>query len=163
MKRYAAPWSSSLIFTTWGMSFFCLCVSVLLMWQVPGLPVWISPLPLGVVVLSALFSIRHYALDSEGLHVRRPLWTTRLPLTGLKSARVEPEAMTRSLRLFGNGGLFSFTGYFRNKALGTYRAFVTDPKRSVVLRFQDRTIIVSPDAPEDFVSDLEARGAIQIF
>ena len=34
------------------------------------------------------------------------------------SAQVDPEAMRRSNRTFGNGGLFSFNGCFRNAALG---------------------------------------------
>jgi hypothetical protein len=52
----------------------------------------------------------------------------------------------------GNGGFFAFTGYFRNKELGAYRAFMTDRRLAVVLRFPDRVIVVSPDRPEDFVS-----------
>ncbi len=57
------------------------------------------------------------------------------------------------------GGLFSFTGSFRNKALGAYRAFVTDPHRTVVLRFPKRTVIVSPDSPEAFLHEIGAPAA----
>ncbi len=46
--------------------------------------------------------------------------------------------MRGSLRLFGNGGMFSITGLYRNRALGNYRAFVTDLKKTVVLRFMKR-------------------------
>ena len=62
--------------------------------------------------------------------------------------------MRWSTRTFGNGGLFSFTGFFRNKALGAYRAFVTDPHQTVVLHFPTRTVVVSPSAPEQFVHDI---------
>ena len=62
----------------------------------------------------------------------------------------------RSIRTFGNGGLYSFTGWFRNTALGAYRAFVTDPHRTVVLHFPTRTVVVSPSAPEDFVHVIRA-------
>jgi PH (Pleckstrin Homology) domain-containing protein len=72
----------------------------------------------------------------------------------LRSAQFEPDAMRQSIRTFGSGGLFSFTGCYRNKALGAYRAFVTDPHRTVVLHFPTRTVVVSPSAPEEFVHDI---------
>jgi hypothetical protein len=61
--------------------------------------------------------------------------------------------------LFGNGGLFSFTGLFRNRSLGTYRAFLTDLHRTVVLHFSKRTVVLSPSAPDDFVHDVAASRA----
>ena len=72
-------------------------------------------------------------------------------MSGLKSAEVDTEAMSKSIRTFGNGGLFCFAGIFNNNRLGSYRAFATDPKRAVVLRFSDRTVVVTPDQPDDFV------------
>jgi hypothetical protein len=33
--------------------------------------------------------------------------------------------MNKSLRACGNGGGFSFTGWYWSKSLGSYRAFVT--------------------------------------
>jgi hypothetical protein len=72
-------------------------------------------------------------------------------LSGLKSAEVDTEAMSKSIRTCGNGGLFCFAGAFNNNRLGSYRAFATDPKRAVVLRFSDRTVVVTPDQPDDFV------------
>ena len=83
--------------------------------------------------------------------MHRLLWSTVLPRIGLESAQVEPDAMRGSLRTFGNGGAFSFTGFYYNKRLGSYRAYVTDPRRAVVLRYANRRVVLSPDAPEDFV------------
>jgi hypothetical protein len=87
-------------------------------------------------------------------------WATPLSLAGLQSASYEPRAMRWSLRTFGNGGFFSFSGFYRNRRLGAYRAFVTDLKRTVVLRFLTRTIVVSPAAPEQFVLDVVAALAV---
>jgi hypothetical protein len=50
--------------------------------------------------------------------------------------------------------MFSITGLFRNRALGNYRAFVTDLTQTVVLRFPKRTVVVSPQNPERFVADI---------
>jgi Bacterial PH domain len=78
-----------------------------------------------------------------------------LPRSGLESARIEPNAMRSSIRTFGNGGFFSFSGFYWNKALGVYRAFVTDPRRAVVLRYSSkRTVVLSPVSPQDFIDHL---------
>jgi Bacterial PH domain len=125
-------------------------------WSSHGLLPWLALLPLAIVCGGALFTIRGYAVTADALLVRRLWWATRLPLAGLCSAAFEPDAMRRSLRLCGNGGLFSFSGLFRNKTLGNYRAFVTDPRRVVVLRFATRTVVVSPSEPEEFVRCIAA-------
>ena len=98
--------------------------------------------------------VRGYTITRDELLIRRLFWTTRLPLAGLKSAEIVPQAMSRSLRTCGNGGGFSFTGWYWSKTLGSYRAFVTDLNRTVVLRFEKRTVVVSPAEPEDFVRQL---------
>jgi hypothetical protein len=153
MKKYTAPWSTSLIIISSFATVICIGIAISV--ALTGRP-WIALLPLAVVCGGILFMIRGYTITSDSLFVHRLFWTTRLPLSGLHSAQVEPDAMRRSIRTFGNGGLFSFTGWFRNTALGSYRAFVTDPHHAVVLHFPTRTVVVSPSAPEDFVSAIRA-------
>jgi hypothetical protein len=125
--------------------------------QSDGVPGWMTwmlwGLPLGVLGGTALFCVRGYALSPGELRVKRLFWDTRISLHGLREAVFDPEATRRSIRLMGNGGLFAFTGWFRNTRLGRYRAFLTDPKRTVVLRFPGRTIVVSPHDPEGFIRD----------
>ena len=64
--------------------------------------------------------------------------------------------MTRSLRTCGNGGFCSYTGWYWSQSLGTHRAFVTDPARTVVLRYARRTVVVSPGDPEAFTHALQS-------
>lgn len=121
---------------------------------------WVTqrlPFVLPFVVLGgpALFTVRGFTLERDALLVHRLLWSTRVSLAGLARAWHDPRAMARSLRLWGNGGLFAVTGYFRNKALGVYRAFVTDPARAVVLVLPRRTVVVSPDDPAVFLQYLQ--------
>lgn len=110
---------------------------------------------MAIFVGSAVFAIRGYTVTVDAILVHRLFWTTRLPLAGLASAKVEPDAMRGSIRTFGNGGVFSFTGFYYRRALGNYRAFVTDPHRTVVLRFPKRTVVLSPVAPEEFVHEID--------
>jgi hypothetical protein len=160
-ERFAAPWSARLSVAT------PIGIVVLL-----GLPVAIALVPadgaaptllvatiavidLAVIATAALFLIRGYRLDSDGLHVERLLWADRIPLAALRRAWPDPKATSRSLRLFGNSGFFCIAGLFSNRTLGRYRAFATDPGRAVVLQIGARTVVVTPDEPLRFLSVLQ--------
>lgn len=154
-RQFAAPWSTSLKVISIVTSIFTVALAVVgfVLAQRPGPPVWLFlwvPLLLGIVC--ALFTVRGYEVRGRELFVTRLWWSTRVDLAGLREVRAEPDAMRRSLRLCGNGGWFSFTGWFRNRPLGVYRAFVTDLKRTVVLLLPKRALVVSPDDPERFVA-----------
>jgi len=115
-------------------------------------------LPLAVVLGCLPFMVRGYVVTERELVIQRLGWTNRWPLAGLTAAEVDPDALKKSMRLWGNGGLFSFCGWFRNKKLGLYRLFATDPKRCVVLKFGPRTVVVTPDKPEEFVNEIRRRA-----
>lgn len=160
-ERFGAPWSGRLATAT------PIGIVVLL-----GLPVAIAFVPanggaptllvamiavvdLAVIATAALFLIRGYRLDGDGLHVERLLWADRIPLTALRRAWPDPKATSRSLRLFGNSGFFCIAGLFSNRTLGRYRAFATDPRRAVVLQIGERTVVVTPDEPLRFLAAVE--------
>ncbi|MFD2754127.1 PH domain-containing protein [Comamonas terrae] len=156
-KEHRAPWGRSLILISVLSSLLCLGISTgFALSRHSGLR-WPLLLPLVVLAVCALFTVRGYVVTADALLVRRLLWTTRLPWAGaaaLQSVHAEPDAMRGSMRLWGNGGLYAFTGLFRSKKLGRYRAFVMDRHRTVVLRLAGRTIVVSPASPQDFVRDV---------
>ncbi len=119
---------------------------------------WVVILPLLILFGAALCTIRGYTITSDAILVHRLLHDTSLPRAGLESASADPEAMRGSLRTCGNGGAFSFSGFYYNKRLGSYRAFVTDPRRAVVLRYANRRVVLSPSSPEDFARELSVPG-----
>ncbi|MBN1290430.1 MAG: hypothetical protein JXB48_01200 [Candidatus Latescibacteria bacterium] len=112
-------------------------------------------MPLAMLIVAIFFIIRGYVITGDTLVVLRPGWSSKVDLNGLESVEADPRAMANSIRTFGNGGLFCYAGSFRNKKLGPYRAFATDQKRSVILRFSGHTVVVTPEKPEDFVSKLK--------
>ncbi|MFA5293687.1 MAG: PH domain-containing protein [Phycisphaerae bacterium] len=111
--------------------------------------------PLAILIISSFFIIRGYILTDNTLLIQRLGWNTKINLSELKSAEIDPTAMAKSLRTFGNGGMFCFAGLFYNKKLGSYRAFATDFKKAVILRFPNRTIVVTPNEPEKFVMKIK--------
>ncbi|MDE2727866.1 MAG: PH domain-containing protein [Gemmatimonadota bacterium] len=166
--RFGAPWSTSvktitiLVIVTLG---FVVIVGISLLEDAgsgSSILIVLSTIVMPVLTLiaSAIWMIRGYVIVGETLQVQRLGWQSRLDLKELESAEVDPEAMDKSLRTFGVGGLFCFCGRFRNTKLGAYRAYATDPKRSVVLKFQRQTVVVSPDRPDDFVASVKERTGL---
>jgi len=154
MKSFRAPWGTPLRLISWGTTVCCVVIGLIMAWNMPGAMRWLALAPLAMVLGGALFTIRGYSIQGDVILVHRLFWDTPLPVAGLLSAQADPAAMRGSIRLCGNGGMFSFTGLFRNKTLGNYRAFVTDSRRAVVLRYPRRTVVLSPAEPEEFVREL---------
>jgi Bacterial PH domain len=115
----------------------------------------VASVPLVVLVASVFFVVRGYTVDRELLSVKRLVTSTRVPLLGLTKVWADPSVCRGSLRVFGNGGLFSFSGWFYNKRLGRYRLFATDLRSGVVLQYPDKVVVVSPATPQAFVQHLQ--------
>lgn len=153
--EFRAPWSRSLKTAS--------TVSIVLLALIAvagtfGLPPRLWParvlmIALPVIVLAIAYPsiVSGYALSTSALEVRRPFWSNTFALAELAAVAGDPEAFRGALRLFGNGGLFSFTGLFWTRKLGLFRAFATDPARAVVLKFAKRTIVITPDDPLRFI------------
>jgi hypothetical protein len=161
----AAPWPTSLKATSVAATVLLAGTSLLLIRAIPRgtrvpfaeafgrLMVFVPPL---IALIALLYVVSGYEVGPKELRVRRLLWRTRVPLDRISRAWHDPDAMKRSLRVFGNGGLYSVTGVYQNRLLGRYRAFVTDPRRSVVLGLPDRIVVVSPADPGAFLEQLAA-------
>ena len=152
--HFRAPWSPRLrAFTAAFLAIIAVVAAI-----TPPLP---RLLVVGVAALTAAFSVRGYTVRDRMLLVHRLGWATKIPLTGLRSAVPEPNATEGSIRLLGVGGAFAFAGRFRNEILGTYRAYVTDESRTVVLAFDDERVVVTPDAPARFAEVIRQRAGIE--
>ncbi|HEY6929008.1 MAG TPA: PH domain-containing protein [Thermoanaerobaculia bacterium] len=164
MNRFeAAPWPTGLKIISALSTLILLGVSYFLARAVPrGTRVpfaetfgtGITVLPLAIALISLLFIVSGYEIEPEDLLVRRLFWSTRISLDGISRAVHDPLAMKRSLRLFGNGGLFAITGIYQNRTLGRYRAFATDPRKAVVLFLARRIVVVTPADPAAFLEAL---------
>jgi len=144
--RFAAPWSLSL----WVVTLLCTLVCLVGALHTSA---WLLLVP----AVTIPFAVRGYVVRGRMLIIQRPFWSTRIALGGLRSAHHDPHAMDGGIRTFGIGGLFSFTGYYWNRTLGAYQAFVNDPRLAVVLVFADRRVLVSPDRPRAFARWLHRR------
>ena len=171
---FSAPWGRSLLISTsvQVLVLLAVCAAILLAafpdaelqsWQRLLALLLVVGLPLTVLGAAARFAVRGYTVRDDSILIQRVGWSSTVDVRGLESATIAPHVMRRSIRELGNGGLFSYTGRFRNARLGSYRAYVTDHARTVVLRFPGRAdgevLVVSPDDPQAFVTLLaDGRG-----
>jgi hypothetical protein len=161
----AAPWPGTLKATSWIATAVLGAASYALVKAIPGgarhhsaetFGTFMAFVPLLIALVAVLYVVTAYDVEGAELRVRRLLWPTRVPLEGITRAWHDPEALKGSIRIFGNGGLYSVTGLFQSRRLGRYRAFVTDPSRAVVLKLPKRTVVISPADPEAFLQLLPA-------
>jgi hypothetical protein len=158
---FRAPWSNLLLFVSLFATSICVGTAYIVWVALGAVGLetlrWLLALaPLLGIIAAALFTIRGYSVSNSTLLIHRLLWNTQLSLQELRSVQSIPNAMRGGIRGFGNGGFFSFSGQYDNQTLGAYRAFVTDFNRTVVLRFVDRTVVISPDQPNIFVSTISS-------
>ena len=107
-----------------------------------------------ILVVSLLFTVGGYVVTSTDLAIQRLVWATHIPLHGLRSVSLEPAICKRSVRIFGNAGLFGFTGLYQSSRLGRFRLFGTDLSHAVVLDLPDRTVVITPAAAQAFVDHI---------
>lgn len=112
-------------------------------------------LPLLVLILGWLHTVRGYEIDADGIYVLRPIGRhciARRP----DSIAADPTALRWALRTFGNGGFFSFSGRFRLRDYGKARVWVSDVNRCLVIRSEQGIGVVSPADGAAFIQRAQA-------
>ncbi len=154
---FNAPWGTTLKWTSSLVTIVVLAVSL-------GIP---APEEIGyfwwpirlfgpvLIIGTALYTVRGYEIHDGTLYVQRLLWKTPVPLRGLKAVEYRPGNFGWAWRTFGNGGLFSFSGWYFQTGLGSFRALATQLTNAVILQFNDRKpIVVTPETPETFAQSI---------
>ena len=160
--RFAAPWALAVRIITTVVLALLIGIAVFVPVALPAntplaARVALFITPLAIIAGTLPFMIRGYVLCADELRIERLGWANHIPLNTVVSATADAAAIRGSIRLCGSGGLFGFFGWFRNRKLGIYRAYGTDPKLSVVVKLTNRSIVVTPDNPERFVAEIESR------
>lgn len=160
--RFGAPWALSVKIITIVVIGLLLGLPVIAAGKLPAnTPVLArlatTILPPAILLCTLAFMVRGFVLTHSELVIERFGWCNHIPLNMVVSVNADADAMRGSIRLCGSGGVFGFFGWFRNRKLGVYRAYGTDPRLSVVVKLTNRTIVVTPDDPNRFVTEINAR------
>jgi hypothetical protein len=107
-----------------------------------------------MLVITYGFSPKGYAIQDGQLVILRPFKVKNYPLEDIQSVTsVDRDSLKGSLRIFGVGGLFGYYGLFRNSTYGNMIWYATRRDQFVAIeRSNGKTIVITPDDPESFVS-----------
>lgn len=103
--------------------------------------------------------LRGFRLRGGDLIVDRACFPVTFSLAGLESVEASRDALVGARKIIGNDGLGAISGRFRSERLGSFRAYLTDPRRGIVLRANAGTFVVSPAQSDAFVDAVRRRTA----
>jgi len=116
--------------------------------------------PLVLAAVWIFSRIGRYRVSREEIVVELAVGARRFALAGLQSVTPDPAALRGAHKLVGNDGLGALSGRFRSQHLGTFRAYLTDDARAVVLRWPDCCLVISPQQHSLFVDTVRRRAGL---
>lgn len=124
-----------------------------------GLPAFAVLIALTACIARAM-APKGYALNDIELLIDREMRPITIPLREIEEVKLlEDGLMRRSARLMGTSGFYGHYGLFWNSKLGRFRAYATRMDRLVSVKTRKTLFVISPDAPEDFITAL--RGLLR--
>ena len=158
--NFEAPWDKTLKTITYAVTVFLIAeaigISIALFFtatQTMALAVTILIVICNALILgfTYLYAPRGYVVDESGITVVRNRAAVHIEFGSIKEvSRIERGRFMKSLRTFGNGGLFGYYGSFRNKELGNFKMYATHGDNGVLIR-TDKYYVITPDRADEFV------------
>jgi hypothetical protein len=118
---------------------------------------------IGLVLIlgTYLWHPQSYKITEGGIIINRPIGSKLLGFSSIKHIkRVENDDLGFVLRLFGNGGLFGFTGLFKSRFQGDLTFYATQQRNYVIVETDLKKCVLTPDEPFDFVKNVESRVGV---
>lgn len=116
-------------------------------------------IPAVLIGTTAMFTVLRYEIDDAGLHVVRPIGRLRI-FSNVSAVAAADGALKGAIRTFGNGGLFSFNGWYWVRGYGSSRLWVTDFHSVVAMRGDRGCVFVSPAKRDEFIAAVRSRFGI---
>ena len=105
-----------------------------------------------VLVGSWAYSPQKYVVSEKGLQIVRPINAISIPLKTIIKIEDREINPLKTIRLWGNGGVFSLSGSFYNKSDGKFWMYAKNNK--FVMVHADKKYVISPDEKEMFMIEL---------
>lgn len=109
-------------------------------------------LPIGILLATFIFTVLGYQITEQGIYVLRPIGKKLIAPNKIKTVELDNDALNGATRTFGNAGMFSINGWFYLPEYGRSRLWVTDTNKLVVIQYDDKTVLVSPEDSVGFIS-----------
>jgi hypothetical protein len=120
-------------------------------------PLTFIPLLILVVILALAYALAPQKTSVVGnvLTVKTNFSSLTYDLSQMLGARLVPHDGLRTwntIKLFGVGWPMKPYGYFRNRELGTFLAFVTNRDKMVLVTLPNKKLLVSPENPQTLLN-----------
>jgi len=149
---------------TWGVSFLFIIMIVI----IPTITFYLDDdltlaLRLFVLFLGIMipilagawaYSPKKYIITEKNIRIVRPVNTIEIPINKVKKVEEKDVNVFKTVRTWGNGGLFSFTGAFYNKTDGKFWMYAKNS--NYVMIYADKKLILSPDDKELFINQIRS-------
>lgn len=127
--------------------------------------VFIAPLLL-LTLLIAFYILKpkYITADTNGLAIHRLTNPVSIPYSTISSiSSITNSDISGSVRTFGNGGLFGYTGRYYNSRLGKMTWYCTQRKNYVLVTLtNNKKIVITPDNPADLVVELRKYAPAEV-
>ncbi len=98
----------------------------------------------------ALYTPLKLSLTEKCFSIHYIFWNYNVPIKNIQEAELY-HGSEGDIRIFGSGGLWGYLGKFKNKQLGLYEMYVTNPSEMMSIETQKGYIIVSCKKVQDVV------------
>jgi hypothetical protein len=118
--------------------------------------------PLAILIPLILFTWGYhpqcYEVSKEAIRVKRPFKSIYIPLDEVIVVRVlKKEEIGTLFRSFGVGGLFGYFGIYTSTKLGGVDMWCTNTTDLVLIEYNKKKVIISPEEPGSFVAEVILR------
>jgi hypothetical protein len=175
-EQESAPPSGVLKFITWmtmGILIFVTLMMVFAGTMTSGLRSPVSGIMWGVAAFMAVGSVlllwlswaqkpRLIKVEAGKLIVERksPWANIELDLGQLNRVEILDKLPLLTWRLWGNGGVFCFSGTFYQRGLGRFRASLTGLRNLVLIVTPQKTLVISPAHPQELVDYIKSQYSV---
>ncbi|MBT3983893.1 MAG: hypothetical protein HOE90_21230 [Bacteriovoracaceae bacterium] len=115
----------------------------------------VSLLSISALIGCIPFSVRGYRVETNELVILRTFHRDFIPIGEITSIEKIERLPKFTLRVFGNGGLFSFSGNYWSKGIGHFKAYVTNFDNLVMVTAAQKKMLISPDQPDELIAQVQ--------
>ena len=170
MKRYPCSLDKFATYTPWfilGLAIYIVAKSLMItQYTGPG----IIKIPIIVVlvllpgIVIAMYMLRTHAIivDEYSITIDRKTRPVVISFSDILYIK-RVDTMKYAIRTFGNGGVFGYTGLYYKKGIGSMRWYCTQRKNYILIeKTNNKKIVITPDDPEGFMRDIEAKNPLLV-
>jgi hypothetical protein len=154
--RFRAPYDTTVALLTLTFSVIVLGVAVVSVRTASVFGVAIAAGCVLLLLLCWMYGPTAYRVEPDALVIERPAGEHRVSLDGLVEVTRERRRPPITLKGYRVGGLFGVYGRLYTRRTGWISFWGRRVSGTVTLRFPNRSVIVMPDDPEEFIASLSA-------